>query len=416
MPSALPSILRLNQFSSFRRELEKIAGSPPSSGDGSVRDWVGGDMAKRDAPIDPLFFLHHAQVDRIWAIWQREHPEEAFPEREEGGEEDIPFGHALDDPMWPWDGGASTLDESKDSLKAFLPTLPTDDLARARDVLNTRELGYIYDGEDAAREFRETGECVGHDWSSIPLGSNYGPRPAVVAGIQTFAGTDTAVVRIRNAGGGGFDVKVQEERSLDKEIGHVEESIGYLAGEAGRIHDVSGRAVGELGTTSMGQAMRDHRERVRLLGSYACPVVVATIRTFNGPQPSHIRVTECEAGADSFFMFIEEWLYLDGHHVAEDVSYLVVEAGRHRLRDRSELEAGVVGADHKWTSVEFEQPFSGNPVVLSQCMTRNGPDPVVTRQRNVKAGGFEVRLQEEEWKTRDHLFHVKETIGYVALK
>lgn len=27
--------------------------------------------------VDPLFFLHHAQVDRLWALWQREHPDVA---------------------------------------------------------------------------------------------------------------------------------------------------------------------------------------------------------------------------------------------------------------------------------------------------------------------------------------------------
>ena len=269
-------------------------------------------------------------------------------------------------------------------------------------------------GKGSAREFGETGECVTHEWFSVNLASDYGRRPAVVAGIQTFAGTDPAAVRIRNAGGRGFEVKVEEERSRDREVRHLPESIGYVAGEGGLIYDDSGRAVGELGTVRIGQESRDHRERVDLWNSYTRPVVVASISTWNGPQAAHIRVTE--SGADSFLMFIEEWLYLDGFHLAEDVGYLVVETGRHRLRDRSELEAGVVTAGHKWTSVEFESPFSGNPVVLSQCMTRKDRDPVVTRQRNVAAGGFDVRLQAEEASRRNPAFRGTETIGYVALK
>lgn len=33
--------------------------------------YVGGDMASGGAPVnDPLFFLHHANVDRLWAMWQ----------------------------------------------------------------------------------------------------------------------------------------------------------------------------------------------------------------------------------------------------------------------------------------------------------------------------------------------------------
>ena len=287
-----------------------------------------------------------------------------------------------------------------------------DDTAFRRWILGIEN----HYGKGMAREIGETGQRVTHEWFPVNLAADYGPRPAVVAGIQTFAGSDTAAVRIRNAGGRGFEVKVEEEQSLDREVRHLAESIGYVAGEGGLIYDDSNRAVGELGTVRIGQETRDHRERVHLWRSYTRPVVVATIGSYNGSHPSHIRVTECEAGADSFVMFIEEWAYLDGFHLAEDVGYLVVEAGRHRLRDRSEVEAGVVTADHNWAPVEFEHPFSGSPVVLSQCLTWRGSDPVVTRQRNVGAGGFEVRLQEEERKRRDHFFHMDETVGFVALK
>ena len=31
-------------------------------------------MAQMTSPNDPIFFLHHCQVDRIWAQWQQEHP------------------------------------------------------------------------------------------------------------------------------------------------------------------------------------------------------------------------------------------------------------------------------------------------------------------------------------------------------
>jgi len=34
---------------------------------------VGGDMAGSASPSDPLFFLHHANIDRLWATWQAGH-------------------------------------------------------------------------------------------------------------------------------------------------------------------------------------------------------------------------------------------------------------------------------------------------------------------------------------------------------
>jgi hypothetical protein len=31
-------------------------------------------MATGRSPLDPLFFLHHCNLDRIWAIWQLNNP------------------------------------------------------------------------------------------------------------------------------------------------------------------------------------------------------------------------------------------------------------------------------------------------------------------------------------------------------
>jgi hypothetical protein len=41
-----------------------------------VHAWVGGTM--RDlltSPADPLFWMHHANVDRIYTLWQKTHPD-----------------------------------------------------------------------------------------------------------------------------------------------------------------------------------------------------------------------------------------------------------------------------------------------------------------------------------------------------
>lgn len=36
---------------------------------------VGGDLSDfYSSPGDPLFYLHHAQIDRLWAIWQADDP------------------------------------------------------------------------------------------------------------------------------------------------------------------------------------------------------------------------------------------------------------------------------------------------------------------------------------------------------
>lgn len=54
-------------FQEFR-SLERWGSHPP----GHV--WTGGTMAGGRSPADPLFWLHHCNIDRLWAIWQRNNP------------------------------------------------------------------------------------------------------------------------------------------------------------------------------------------------------------------------------------------------------------------------------------------------------------------------------------------------------
>ncbi len=52
---------------SFRNELEGWRGGGMHN---RVHGWISGDMALGHSPNDPVFFLHHCNVDRIWAYWQ----------------------------------------------------------------------------------------------------------------------------------------------------------------------------------------------------------------------------------------------------------------------------------------------------------------------------------------------------------
>lgn len=60
-----------NQTVSFRQQLEVSLHN-------TVHVWVGGDMLLSTSPNDPTFFLHHCNVDRIWAAWQQKHPQSPY--------------------------------------------------------------------------------------------------------------------------------------------------------------------------------------------------------------------------------------------------------------------------------------------------------------------------------------------------
>ncbi|TLX89782.1 MAG: tyrosinase family protein [Thaumarchaeota archaeon] len=69
-PPAIPtnsyinSILSESTFNQFTMQLEVAHGN--------VHMWVGGTMADiMISPADPIFWLHHGNIDRIWSVWQK---------------------------------------------------------------------------------------------------------------------------------------------------------------------------------------------------------------------------------------------------------------------------------------------------------------------------------------------------------
>lgn len=63
--SDIDSVTSISNFTAFQTALE--------GPHGWVHNAVGGTMATGDSPADPLFWLHHAFVDKIWSDWQAAH-------------------------------------------------------------------------------------------------------------------------------------------------------------------------------------------------------------------------------------------------------------------------------------------------------------------------------------------------------
>jgi tyrosinase len=89
----------------FRNTLEGFV-SPPAVVTGlhnQVHRWVGGDMGPATSPNDPIFFLHHCNLDRIWEGWMRLNGRKYVPDNT--SPPDL-LGHRIDDPLVsPFDPG-----------------------------------------------------------------------------------------------------------------------------------------------------------------------------------------------------------------------------------------------------------------------------------------------------------------------
>lgn len=174
-------------------------------------------------------------------------------------------------------------------------------------------------------------------------------------------------------------------------------------------------AIAEIGkVTSI-----DHTEKtIQLQNDYINPVVFAQPLSYNGADPSIIRITDINADSDTVSFKVQEAEYKNGWHTSESFSYMVVEAGTWQLKNGAVIEAGQVNtnkiATSDWQEVKFNSNFTDAPVVLSQVQTENEAQFVRTRQKDTTNGGFLVSLEEEE-AFRYNGTHAEETVGWLAI-
>jgi hypothetical protein len=140
---AIRQTLDMPSYSSFRPNLE--AGSAvPGTMHNSIHGWFGPNshmVLAKTSPFDPMFFLHHANIDRLWAMWQMDGHGNDYPP-----DGSVTGHHRLNDPMYPWVGAAPGY-SANDPLPGLpqLPDFSTVPAVTAADVMDHRALGYSYD-------------------------------------------------------------------------------------------------------------------------------------------------------------------------------------------------------------------------------------------------------------------------------
>lgn len=249
------------------------------------------------------------------------------------------------------------------------------------------------------------------EWADVTFpGVDATDSPVLITTITTFHGDNPAEVRLRDLSADSMKAQIEEETTADPETGHVREMIEFVGAEPGLIHAADGSVIGEAGTTELDQPGEEHWHTISLSDRYDNPVVFTQILTYRGTDPCHGRVRN--VNSDRFEFQIEEWQATNAEHVKEKIGYIVLEEGEHRLAGGAPIEVQTVSTNHTWTNVPFRSNFGREPAVVSQCQTVNGPHQVVTRHRNLQSSGIEVRLQESEARSGEH---VRESIGILAM-
>lgn len=106
--SQVKAALKLSRFdqapwstasAGFRNRLEGwLPASNTANMHNRVHVWVGGDMGPSSSPNDPVFYLNHCNVDRIWSAWLRKWGASYIPDQTAPA--DL-LRHRIDDDMYP---------------------------------------------------------------------------------------------------------------------------------------------------------------------------------------------------------------------------------------------------------------------------------------------------------------------------
>lgn len=146
------------------------------------------------------------------------------------------------------------------------------------------------------------------------------PSPNFIGQIQTFNENNPATVRYSALTSSNVSLFCHEEQSLDVEMNHGYETVGYMAfNGSGDLKNQAGEIIGELKSVTV-----DHNfQTIQFSQRYHNPVVVFGGMSLSDPTPATIRVKDLTL--TSFNVQVDEWDYLDDMHTPQVLSYMVVE-------------------------------------------------------------------------------------------
>jgi hypothetical protein len=255
----------------------------------------------------------------------------------------------------------------------------------------------------------ETGTVtVDENWQTVGLDGSY-TDPVVVASVGTNNDPDPVHTRVRNAGGGSFEVRLEEWAYQDGT--HGSETVDYVVMEAG-FHQTSTGIDILAGTVQADGSGWTTANYGRTFNSQR--YVFTQVMSVADVTPVSTRVTD--VGLDSFDVVCqeEEANTSNGNsdHGSETIGYLVTQP---RLAGSGEPAESIASAfaTQTWAAGSLEDTYTETPVILHGLQSYFGRDTTDIRGRNYSATSFEVLAQEEQ-SSNDETNHVREYVATLA--
>jgi len=274
------------------------------------------------------------------------------------------------------------------------------------------EVYYGFDPSDAESRPQnllvEIGETnIDQDWKRIEFGKVFF-NPVVIAKPMSSNDVDPAVIRIRNVGSTGFDIRVQEWCYLDGV--HAQETVGYVVMEAGR-HTLADGSLVEA-SKFVANNMTSYAAKSFDQAFNAVPVVVSAITTFNESDAVTCRIRKINT--DGFETRMQEQELNAKEHAAEEISFIAWEPC-------SGIADGIVfevdktrdAVKHYSHNVAFAESFTSLPVLVADMQTTDGGDTANVRWDSKEFYGVDLMIDEEQSRDTE-TNHTSEVVGYMV--
>jgi subtilisin family serine protease len=251
------------------------------------------------------------------------------------------------------------------------------------------------------------------NWTTVTLDGSY-TDPVVVTSVGTFNDSDPAHSRVRNAGSGSFEVRLEEWEYQDG--AHSIETVQYIVVEAGEHNTEAGVPLVAGTATANGS----NWTTVSFSPSWEPQSHIYTqMMTNNDPTPVSTRITRTGAGTLDVSCHEEEsnvsgssWV---NDHADETVGFIATKPiYRGNNDDPGESIASSIPTD-AWTTNEFNRTYSTAPVTVARMQSFFGGNTVDLRMKDFSASSFEVKAQEEQ-SLNDEVTHVPEYVATLAFE
>jgi hypothetical protein len=248
---------------------------------------------------------------------------------------------------------------------------------------------------------------INNYWVRVLFENNYS-QPIVIAGPPTVSGGDPSLVRIRNIGQNGFDIRIQEWDYLDGT--HALETVNYVVMEKGVYTLDNGFRI-EAGNFDGSTSL----QQVSLQQAYNfTPVIMTQVMTETGSDAVANRLSDISQTSFKHKLQEQQSTQTD-HSEVETIGYIAMESGMGQI-DGLLFEASLAPEkiDHNWFTLTYGANATSQPFFFAGIQTSYGVDTAALRIKNISKTGIQIKIEEEQSEDTETT-HIKEVIGYFTI-